>query len=506
MTTAAATTWWSSVNLSSLNSAVRSGEFVTTRDGKLWLGERRYLGYGAVVGPWFVVSRPEDVEEGIRRAALAGISDLRIHHTDSRWYPNYFSRRETDRDPLKRTHATDRLDPEYMRALEWLIYCCAAHGIRVWLDLWCYRQFTGADLAAKPWLQPLFDKRVVGNARPGEAAGYFALHSDLRQEITRTMRQVLEWPNGYTGLQIKDDPTIAGLMLANENRFGHGVLHYDPSDNSLDSEYEAWHKTAWLQFAKHTGCDPLKPGKRWLEMFYADVEWRAFFELRANIQDLWKASRPILTHAYWGDAPFSALGAISAVGTGCDRHIYCRQTPGEPNKMAPELDARLWPSFETIVAGTSIDGMFQTITEHAPVIQSNDTRESVGACVDAMKVVADAVIRQDIDVPFLFMYQQGKALDAKDNAYEFGMSDPIMRAFADQAYRVRDVSQREIDPKLVKAGTLSIEEMFGYSVPVAQGGYVLPSPHTAFWLRDLVGQGRRVRVRMPRVDALPWLR
>lgn len=500
--------WWQNVDLSEMNDPVRAGEFVTTTGGKLFLGSKRLLCWGGNVGPWFVTSPQPLIRDAIYRFARAGGNAIRIHHTDSKNFCNYFNVKDTNADASLRTHTTDKLDANYMRQLSWVINCCSEFGIRVWLDLWDYRQFTGADLAAKPWLKPLFDRPINDDPRKKGEAGYYALvNDDVRKELISTFRQVLEYHNEYRGCKYYEDPTIAFIDLGNENRLCWGTKGFDPiNDGVINSDYEQWWMAGWPAFVDRVKPPNIKApgvGKRMIGMYLAEMERNAFKHMRDSIRDIWAPNRPLVTHAQWGDAPFNALASIASVGNGSAGHWYSRQNPSDPNRLLQNPDQRLWSSVETLIAGHALDGMWLAVSEWGAVQQVGNKREAISDCVESIHAMAAACIRQDVDVPLLFMYQQGLATKATDVGYEFGMNDQVMAAFAAVAPLVRNLSMREGLP--VRLGRLSLEEIFGYRNDIATGGFVQPSAHTSAWLRELIVQGRRVRMQMPSCVELPWL-
>lgn len=457
-------------------------ERLVIRDGKFYVGNDRFIGWGGNVGPWFIVSSQKWVEYQISRARDFGINALRLHHLDSLNFPGFFARSVSEVDPLKRRHVSTQLDVRYMRSLDWLIYCCGRYGIRVMLDLFNRRQFTGADLELCPDLGPLFTEQRYPTQK-GEAKSFLFLVPAIQEYVSIGNRAVLNHVNEFTGLAYKDDPIISWFMVCNEHDFvTHSPSGWPGDPNPPKTIYDSLWKDKFRRWNVPRGT---KGTKYDIERFKADVEVEVFSKLVGDLDDL-IGGRPVISHSYWGNSQFTALHSISMCSGIVDLHAYSRQKPVDPNIMSRVLDTRLWPSFESIVGSIHLDNKPMTITEWAPVYQGGHGREPIDVCVEAFEVVAKSCVSQDVDAAFLFTYLQGTAdpLWMKDSGYEFGANEQLMNLF-------KVLSKVVVDPLRVSkkkvSGRVPEHLRYGYVNALARGQYVFSSPWNEAFVRDSVG-------------------
>ncbi len=164
-------------------------------------------------------TKPE-ARELAQRLAMLGYNAVRIHHYEIGLITN---------DPNSSLH----IDPAQMDKLDYLVYQLKEHGIYVTTDLFVSRPI-----------------------RPDEAPGDNSDISNFKMAVMVSNKALRNWEdfsrellthkNPYTGLEWRDDPTIAFISLVNEPTMPanmgpvRGALHAD-----FEREWHAWLRTRY---------------------------------------------------------------------------------------------------------------------------------------------------------------------------------------------------------------------------------------------------------------------
>jgi len=159
----------------------------------------RFVGTNFAAGACF--PRKEDAPRIAARMHKFGFNCVRLHHMDATWAePNmfYFSGGSYGKK-------TDRLDPQSLDRLDYLIYQFKLHGIYVDMNLHVSRGFNQAD--GFPDTDKIDDM--------GKVVGYFEPGMIERQKLYA--KQLLTHYNPYTRSGYVDEPTVALIEITNED-------------------------------------------------------------------------------------------------------------------------------------------------------------------------------------------------------------------------------------------------------------------------------------------------
>ena len=130
--------------------------------------------------------------------------------------------------------------------------------------------------------------------------------------------------NPYTGLALKDEPSLAGVMIWNENDL---TGHF--GNSFLANKNAPWHRVLFLDalkaFAAKTGLNPAETEQTWLpgasKLFLNDLEYRWNHRAAEFLRSIGVKSAICSGHI-WGMSAFS-LPALTA-GDVIDSHGYSR--------------------------------------------------------------------------------------------------------------------------------------------------------------------------------------
>jgi hypothetical protein len=222
------------VDVSALNPApIDESRRVVIKDGHFFdrTGRRvRFVGMDLAAGACF--PDREDAPQIAARMHKLGINCVRLHHMDSGWAePNMFA--ISGGSYGKRT---DRLDPQSLDRLDYLIYQFKLHGIYVDMNLHVGRGFNQAD--GFPDADKIDDM--------GKVVGYFVPGMVERQKLYA--RQVLSHLNPYTKATYAEEPAVALIEITNED----SLLASADSVPGLPDYYRNILATGWNQFLART--------------------------------------------------------------------------------------------------------------------------------------------------------------------------------------------------------------------------------------------------------------
>ncbi len=321
------------------------------------------------------------IDRHAKRLAQLGCNLVRFTQADSNWVqPNLIAKGPT----------TDRLDDACLDTLFYWVKALKDQGIYVWLDMITYRPFLPGDNI------PGWDEIVRTYNRPRPLGEGFSYLNPRIEELWRTTsRALLTRLNPHTGLALKDEPAIAGIMIWNENdltgHFGHRFL---------GNKATPWHRQKYLAalkaFAAKTGLKEGPLGVTWLpgagKLLLNDMEYR-WNRRAAEFLRALGVRVPICSGHIWGNMALLSLPALKA-GDVIDSHGYSR---------AEFLD--LNPRY----AGSAFHSIAMARLADSPKIISEYNMEAHGAGLDAfttMPYLAAIAAFQGWDACMLYAYSQ----------------------------------------------------------------------------------------------------
>ncbi len=410
------------------------------------------------------------IDAHARRLAALGCNLVRMTQADSFWVANP--------NLIAKGPATDKLDPEALDILFYWIKALKDQGIYVWLDMITYRPFREGDNI--PGWQDMV------NAAPDKnrimAEGFSYLNPRIAQLWRTTSRELLTRVNPYTGLALKDEPTLAGVMLWNENdltgHFGNSFLANKPTP---------YHRTIFLQmlhdFAARTGLEPGPLEQTWLpgasKLLLNDIEYDWNHEAADYLRSIGLRCAISSGHI-WGNMSAFSLPALTA-GDVTDSHAYSRsQFLGlNPRFAASATDSLAWAH----------------LADH-PKIVSEYNMEDSGPQLDAFTIMpytATIAAFQGWDAVMLYAYSQD-ALKGQGyspwNSYIIPQTMGMAPAAA-LIYRRGDVSHASQTVYI----PLSREQAF----------YQTVDEHTSRAIRTAM-ETHALLLGLPAVKELPWLK
>ena len=329
----------SPVDLSFLNAAEKpSGKhgFLKAVGDKLVFEDgttARFWGTNLTAAALFGTSR-ENVRQQARRMSELGFNLVRLHHHDSYWVsPNIFGEKGKEH--------TQVLDPEMLDRLDWWIKCLKDEGIYVWLDLHVQRSLRAGDRIEG------FDEIRKGKPE-ADLKGYNYINPSIKQAMQKFNENFLGHKNPHTGLRYPDDPSIAFLLITNENDLTH---HF--GNRFLPDKNVPWHNALYMkraeEFAAKWGLPKNKTWRSWepgpSKLFLNDLERQFHVDMVAHLRKI-GVRVPIATTNYWGLDPLSSLPAL-AEGDLIDVHTYggIGELERDPN-FGPNLAH--WPALAQV--------------------------------------------------------------------------------------------------------------------------------------------------------------
>ncbi len=324
------------------------------------------------------------IERQARRLAELGVNLVRLTHIDSDWVePNLIAPGET----------TDRLDDASLDGLFTWIEALRAQGIYILLDMITYRPFKPADGI------PAFDELVRHNGKQNGSAlgqGFNYLNPRVTELWRTTSRELLTRTNPYSGLALKDDPAMMGIMLWNENDL---TQHF--GNLFLGDKDTPQHRAAFLErleaFAERTGLDRGELDRTWLpgpsKALLAELEYEWYRGAVEFLRGLGVESLICVGHV-WGGGGLYALPSLAA-GDVTDSHTYSASDFLSTNP-------HYTPNFAGVIARSQQAGRPSFISEF-------NMEDSLGVHRDAFTVapyIAALGAFQGWDAPMLYGYSQ----------------------------------------------------------------------------------------------------
>jgi hypothetical protein len=305
--------------------------------------------WGANLAASAIFVEKHHIEQQAKRIAQLGYNLIRIHHQDS---TGWVSRTIIDQSRDDSRH----FDAEFFDRLDYWIKCLRDQGIYVWLDLHVGRLFKEGDEIGAG-----FAEMVANRAKdPDKGAGGrgYSYFNDQIEHLMQAANEVyLSHVNPYTGLAYKDDPSIMGLLITNENdithHFGNLMLpdKQNPYHNQIfDEAVRTFSERKDLPYSQTSRTWEPGPSK----LFLADREWQWNRRMIDHLRSV-GAKAPIATTQLWGSMPASGIPPLTA-GDIIDLHSYGL---GESLGSNP----RYVDNYVSYIATGALSGYPITITE-----------------------------------------------------------------------------------------------------------------------------------------------
>ena len=305
--------------------------------------------WGINVMAYALFSSNQQISKHARRLAMLGFNLVRLHHHDStRWVsPTVID---------KHAENSRQLDPVGMDRIDYWIKCLRDNGIYVWLDLHSYREFRPGDRSTELGEVVTYDD-ISRAQNSHEAKGFCQYDPGLQKLMVEFEHNYLSHVNHYTGLAYKDDPTVAFVLVTNENDITHhyGVRAMGDQNNVALSRLFSDRSQA---FAERTGFDesqlksPWQPGPP--QMFLNDQEHTFDLAMIEGIRGTGSKAL-IATGNMWGDNPLASISSLTT-GDVIDVHEY--DGPG-----LLEADPRYKPNIVSWIGIHRVEGMPLTVSE-----------------------------------------------------------------------------------------------------------------------------------------------
>ena len=301
------------VDLSGLNEkpAGRHG-FVQAKGEELVFADGtpvRFWGCNVQAYSLFVQDRSL-IEAHARRIAQLGFNLVRLHHHDSRRWVNPCL--------IQDGPTTQELNPEALDTYFYWVKCLREQGIYVWVDLHVGRPFLPGD-GIPDFAEVDKQKRKTG----AEFKGYCYVNERVAELMREFNRQLLTRANPHTGLALKDDPAVMGVLLTNENDLTHHFGNALLGDKGVPAHNRLF-VTAAKAFAARTGLDVDALQRTWLpgpaKLLLNDMEYRWCEGMIGHLRGL-GLRVPVASGHMWGGNPHFSLPALTA-GELLDVHTY----------------------------------------------------------------------------------------------------------------------------------------------------------------------------------------
>lgn len=309
----------------------------------------RFWGTNVTAYSLFQFLSPKTVQAQAKRLSQLGFNLVRIHHHDSAWVnPNIFG---------LDAEQTRKISADHMDKIHWWIKCLKDEGIYVWIDLHVGREVTRADDV------DAIDEMVGERGRAG-MQGYLFANPSLQERFSEYANDYLSAKSPYTGLTLKDDPAVVGVLITNENDLSAHFVY-----SLLPPEQKPWHAGRYLELAQASkaakGLDTSALLRPWehgpVRLVLGDIEHRFFETMKDRLRNL-GVKAPLVGTNFWGEMPASSLPSLAADDM-IDVHVY-----GQANEI--QYNPRFRPNALSWIAAGAIAGKPLSVSEwnvHEPL-------------------------------------------------------------------------------------------------------------------------------------------
>lgn len=442
-----------------------SGESLVFGDGT----PARFWGCNVQAYSLFITDKALIAKQAERISRL-GFNLVRLHHHDSaRWVqPSLIADGPT----------SQKLNDQALDSYFTWIAELKKRGVYVFIDLHTGRPFRKGDQI--PGFEDL--ERSSPHEKGSEAKGFTHVNPRLEALMWEFSRELLSRKNPYTGLALKDDPAVAGILLTNENdvttHFGNALL----GDKGVPYHHAIFNRLT-EEFAKKHGLETEAVRRTWeagpAKLFLNDLEYQFSRRWIQRLRGL-GVKQPIVAGHQWGGNPLFSLPALT-VGDVLDAHGY---DPGE------WVDGN--PNYRSFVlhwlAAAQVEGKPFVVTEV-------NTEDSAGARDPFMLPLATGAMAafQGWDAPMLYGYSQDGLGGGARDLWSSYTHPGVMGLMPAAALMFREGHIAPAKQTVVLRP--SREQLFFQSV----------TPDTAAILRT-TPEVHRLVASMPSAKEVPWLK
>lgn len=465
----------SMVDLSSLNEkpAGKFG-FVNTDNGEFVFDNGkpvRFWGCNVQAYSLYIKDKPL-IKAHAKRIAQLGFNLVRLHHHDSKTWVRHCV--------IADGTTSQEINQEALDSYFYWIKCLKDEGIYIWVDLHAGRPFVKGDEI------PGFDELLaVASERHKkqsviEGKGYCFINDRITELMQLFNEKLLTTVNPHTGLALKDDPAIMGVLLSNENDL---TTHFA---GLLLSDKVPQHKKKLQEladlFVAEQSVSPTNVLKFWEpgdgKLFFNDVEAKWNVQMIEHLKKI-GVKVPICAAHIWGGQPMSSLPSMT-VGDMLDMHNY---EAGEFLDNNP----RYTGNFMTSAVRSHVAGKPVCITEY------NGSDHNPIPDVFTIPLYAGAISAfQGINAPMLFAYAQD------------GLENMNPQGYLNNAYKHPGLMSLYPAAALLYRRDVQQAKETWYAKPDVATliGKVVADSKSFTSLQNL----HRVLVAMPAVEELPWLK
>lgn len=408
------------------------------------------------------------IEAHAKRIAQLGFNLVRLHHHDSRRWVNPCL--------IKDGPTSQELNPAALDTYLYWVKCLRDQGVYVWVDLHVGRPFLPGDNV--PDFAEVDKQKLKTGA---EFKGYCYVNERVAELMREFNRQLLTTVSPHTGLALKDDPAVMGILLTNENdlthHFGNGLL----GDKGVPAHNRLFVAAA-KAFAAKTGLDVNALQQTWLpgpsKLLLNDMEYQWCKGMIAHLRSL-GVRVPVASGHMWGGNPDFSLPALTA-GELLDVHTY---ENGEFLVRNPLYEG----DFAEYIASCRIVGHPLTVTEW----NAEDGAHSRDPFTEPLYLAAMGAF-QGWSAPMLYGYSQDALREGRLSAWSSHNYPSIIGLMpaATLLFRRGDVTTGQETHVVQLTKATLFDQATG-------------SQHRAL-LRVLPLQ-HRLAVALPAVPELPWL-
>ncbi|MBT4815718.1 MAG: glycosyl hydrolase family 5, partial [Lentisphaerae bacterium] len=427
----------------------------------------RFWGCNVQAYSLFVKDR-QQIKRHAERIARLGFNLVRLHHHDSaEWVqPSLIADGTT----------SQQINEESLDAYFWWIKCLKDEGIYIWVDLMVGRPFREGD-QIPGWSDLAKQERRRG----AEAKGFCYLNGRVQELLKRFNEELLTRTNPHTGLALKDEPAVMGMLITNENDLTHHFGNQFLGDKGHPYHQKLFEATRDA-FSTRYDLDRNRTGQTWVpgpsKLLLNDLEAAFNADFLKHLRRL-GVRVPVATCHMWGHTPLFSLPALTT-GEIIDSHSYSH---GEFLRSNPHYV----PSFIHWIGHAQVVGKPFAVTEY----NMEDNMSLNDAFTVPLYMGAMAAF-QGWDAPMLYGYSQDGLGGTATSAWSSYMHPAIMGLMPAAAVMFRQGHVQPARKTVVLSPTP--DGLFGAA----------HTPKTSRAIRTAFEQHRLV-VAMPRTTELPWL-
>ncbi len=422
--------------------------------------------WGTNLSALAVVSDRDQTAAHARRIARLGYNLARVHQLHNHGYVRLKNNTIgwTPGEPI-------RLDPEVLDGVDWWIKCLKDEGVYVWLDLHMTRIYRDAE-HFEGWA----DIEKAG----GGIEGFCYYNPSVQRFLQAFVTQYVSHVNPYTGLALRDEPAIMGMLITNENE-----LTAAGGNRMLPDKGNPFHNRIFdglvKEFAAEHGLDPDLAWRTWEAgpaKIFLNHQEHAFNLIMLRTLKEAGVKVPVATTQFWRGGPY-CLPALTDGGV-IDVHAY-----GGAEEMSS--NPRYQPTFLDKVALGAVGGKPVSVTEW------NTPYPAADRFVSPLHMASICAL-QGWDAPMIYNYSQHRLTEPRGPHTWNTFPDPAITGLmpaAALAYRAGHVS-----------GAAR-----AYCLQLTRESCFLQAndPGTMAALRTLTEQSR-VTIGLPETPELPWLK